>query len=213
MLTHATHLVRTKNTIINPFLTSRLIFATGGTGAGSGGSSGSGNDTDAEKTDAEKKLEEEKKQKEKDESEKQKEKEKKNKEGTAKGKVDVTQKGVSKKTEKILETSAKIERGFEGTQNEKLKAPAEKIKAIMGSTAGINKKDAKNQEEIKSQVDQLISDGRITKEKAQAIMDLDPTEKEFDEKWDKLISSVPELKKNAPVALEKIKELKVAEAK
>ncbi len=186
------------------FSQKRLIYATKSSSGSAGG--------EDEKSESEKKKdEEEKKKKEKEEEDKKKEDAEKNKEA-ATGEVDITQRRVAQKTEKILQTSSKIERTYGASKNEKHRETTEKMKGIGGKLKKLNKEDAENQEVIKSQLDKLISEGKISKEKAQEIMDMDPTEGDFEDKWSSLIAAVPDLKKNAPVAVERIKELKKEEA-
>lgn len=59
----------------------------------------------------------------------------------------------------------------------------------------------------------MIKEGKISKEKAQELMDLEPSAEGFDDKWSKIIASVPGLADKEHLALKKIKETKVEESK
>lgn len=183
-----------------------MVFANTGKKA-----SGSGEDGEAKSEEEKKKEEDDKKKKDEEEEKKKKEEAKKKKEA-ATGEVEVTKSSVSKKTEQVLQTVSGIEKTYSKSDKERHRATTEKLKTLGVKFKKINQEDAENQLEVKEILDRLIQEGKITKEKAQEIMDLDPVMADYDDKWSEIIASVPELRQKEPYTIAKIKDLKEKEA-
>lgn len=188
----------------------RFVFATGKKG-GKGGAEPEEDDEEKkkEKDEEEKKekSEKEKKKKEEEEKEKKKAKEKDETEGEEEENLDTTQQRISEMARSAVESSEKIQKELERSDNEKERANAEKMRGLGSEFKTIDREDIKAQKPTKDYLSELVTRKKITKSQAKTLLNIDPADPDFTKKWKNALKKIPGLESVSTEA-KKLLELK-----
>ena len=191
-------------------MTNRLVFANPNPATPASGEGKEGKDEEEEKK---KKEEEERKKKEEEEKMKKEEEDKKKKEGGEKPEeesVERTKATIAEMARSASETAEKLQKSMKASEAEKQKANAEKMGEVRTELLAINAEDQNISKPVKKYLDELVTRKKITRAKAKQLLELDPLEENYKEKWDKATKGLPDLPKDS-VEMKKLVQLKKKE--